>query len=276
VTRTLASGTTEMTAIIPGTGVGPTINGVATDVITFILADGAFLSTISDYDVNLTALGASSMSVDPSVDVTNGGADDLHPGDLIMLMKGTSTTLVQITAVSNQTATFGASDSLNLNQTAAANGTLTAHRNIAPAETCSGTGCFVPSTATRIRMITYYIDAQTDPARPRLVRRVNNGHATTYDNNLGTALAFDVENLQVSYDLVDGVDNPTDVKFTAQDIAGTGRCSPNPCSPNQIRKVNVTVSGRSRIPMRQTKQFLRNTLQTQVSLRSMAFVDRYR
>jgi hypothetical protein len=279
--RTLPSGATEITAIIPGTGLGPIINGVATDVITFILADGAFLSTISDYDVNLTALTATSMTVDPSVDISNGGADDLKAGDLIMLMKGTSTTLVQITSlpngVNNQTANFAA-DSLNLNQTTAAFGTLTAHVNTAPLETCTGVGCFVPSTATRIRMITYYLDATTDPTRPRLVRRVNNGDPTTYNNNLGTALAFDVENLQITYDLVDGVNNPADVMFTAADLAGTtgGRCAPNPCSPNQIRKVNITLSGRSRIPLRQTKQFLRNTLTTQVSLRSMSFMDRYR
>ena len=280
--RTLPAGATEMTAILPGTGLGPTINGVATDVITFILADGAFLSTISDYDVNLTALGPSSMTVDPTVDISNGGADDLHAGDLIMLMKGTSTTLVQITSLptgsNNQTANFGATDSLNLNQTTAAFGTLAAHLNTAPADTCTGSGCFVPTTATRIRMITYYIDATTDPARPRLVRRVNNGNPTIYNNSLGTALAFDVENLQVSYDLVDGVSNPAEVKFTAADVAGTagGRCAPNPCSPNQIRKINLTLSGRSRVPLRQTGQYLRNSLATQVSLRSMSFIDRYR
>ena len=277
-TRTLASDATEITAVIPGTGLGPTINGVATDVVTVILADGAFLSTISDYDVNLTKLCASpaSMTVDPAVDISNGGADDLHPGDLIMLMKGSSTALVQITGVDgNQTATFAADDSLNLNQTAAANGTLSALIGVAPADTCTAT-TFQPSTATRIRMITYYIDAVTDPTRPRLVRRINNGSATTYDNSSGTALAFDVENLQVSYDLVDGVNNPAEVKFTADDLAGTGRCDPNPCSPNQIRKINITLSGRSRTPVRQTRQYLRNTLTTQVSLRSMSFIDRYR
>jgi prepilin-type N-terminal cleavage/methylation domain-containing protein len=276
-TRTLPITATEITAIVPGPGLGPTINGVATDIITVVLADGAFLSTISDYDVNLTALGATSMTVDPAVDISNGGADDLHPGDLIMLMKSTSTTLVQVTTVDgNQTANFAANDSLNLNQTAAANGTLTAHRNIAPAETCTGTGCFVPSTATRIRMITYYLDTTTDPARPRLVRRINNGSATTYNNSGGTALAFDIENLQISYDLVDGVSNPSEVRFTAADLAGTGACSPNACSPNQIRKINILLSGRSRTTLRQTRQFLRNTLTTQVSLRSMSFIDRYR
>jgi type II secretory pathway pseudopilin PulG len=279
-TRTLPTSASEMTAIIPGAGLGPTINGVATDVITIVLADGAFLSTISDYDVNLTALTATTMTVEPTVDISNGGADDLKVGDLIMLQKTTSTALVQITALDGaQTATFGAVDSLNLNQTGATTGTLTRHVATAPLEVAGSNG-FVPSTATRIRMITYYLDNTTQPSRPRLVRRINNGYClpdchTAYNNNAGTAVAFDVENLQLTYDLVDGVGNPAEVEMTTTDQGTTGRCSPNPCSPNQIRKINIKLSGRSRTTMRQTRQFFRNTLDTQVSLRSMSFIDRY-
>jgi len=270
----------EMTAIVPGVGLGPeVVTGAGnSDVITVVLADGAFLSTISDYDVNLTMLCTSGqkMTVDPSVDISNGGSDDLHKGDLIMLSKGSATTLVEITDLDGvQTATFGTPDSLNLNQSGAANGTLNALAGLAPADNCTATN-FQPTTATRIRMITYYIDNVTDPKRPRLVRRINNGKPDVYDNTLGTPLAFDVENLQISYDLVDGVNNPAGVKFTDADRNGTGRCSPNPCSPNQIRKVNIVLSGRSRNPMRQTRMYLRNTLTTQVSLRSMSFIDRYK
>jgi prepilin-type N-terminal cleavage/methylation domain-containing protein len=276
-TRTLATGATEMTAIVPGPGLGPTINGTATDVVTMVQADGAFLSTINGYDVKLTLLDATKMTVDPAVNISNGGADDLHVGDMIMLQKATSTTLVQITSVDGvQTVFFAVNDSLNLNQTAAALGTLTQHVATAPTEVQSGG--FVPSTATRVRLISYYLDATTDPARPRLVRRVNNGSATTYNNTLGTAVAFDVENLQIDYDLVDGVTNPAGVKMNAADLAGTvgGACAPNPCSPNQIRKINVTITGRSRTSLRQTRQFFRNSLTTQVSLRSMSFIDRYK
>ena len=100
--------------------------------------------------------------------------------------------------------------------------------------------------------------------------------STTYNNASGTVVAFDVENLQISYDMVDGVSNPAEVKMNAADLAGTGRCSPNPCSPNQIRKINIQLTGRSRTTMRQTRQYFRNTLNTQVSLRSMSFIDRYR
>ena len=274
----------EITAIIPGPGAGPTINGVPTDEITMVLADGAFLSTISDYDVNLTALDATRMVVDPLVDISNGGADDLHVGDLIMLQKTTSTTLVQITraplstdtGTAAQTVYFDTPDSLNLNQTVGANGTLTKHIAIAPVDSVAdATTGFVPSTATRIRLISYYLDA-TDPARPRLVRRINNGHPTAYNNTLGTAVAFDIENLQITYDLVDGVTNPSGIKMNAADRSTGGACGTKACSANQIRKINVTITGRSRTRMTQTRQFFRNTLTTQVSLRSMSFMDRYR
>jgi type II secretory pathway pseudopilin PulG len=301
----------EMTAVIPGPGLGP--NG--SDVITLVQADGAFLSTISDYDVNLTALKSGQMTVDPSVNIKDGGADDLREGDLIMLMKTSSTTLVQITKVDNpktQTVYFEAADSLNLNQTGTTKcnntvdpptgscGTLNTHILTAPGNPSSGNAsdgevptpdtpkgcgsspkppCFVPSTATRIRLVSYYLDTVTDPLRPRLVRRVNNGDPKTYNNALGTVVAFDVEDMKITYDLVDGVTNPAGARMTSDDLAGvktTAACYPNPCSPNQIRKINITLTGRSRTPLRQTRQYFRNTLTTQVSLRSMSFMDRYK
>ncbi len=61
---------------------------------------------------------------------------------------------------------------------------------------------------------------------PRLIRRVN--------NRPGEALALVLDDLQLSYDLVDGVTNPTNV--------GTPT---DPNSPNQIRKANIFISGRS-------------------------------
>ncbi len=125
-------------------------------------------------------------------------------------------------------------------------------------------------------MITYYIDNVTDPLRPRLVRRMNNGAWDLFDNSDGTAVAFDIEGLTISYDLADGVSNPSNVRMDDDDMDGTGRCSPLPCYANQIRKVNIMLSARSRLPRRGTQQFFRNRLITQVSLRSLAFVDIYR
>ena len=88
-------------------------------------------------------------------------------------------------------------------------------------------------------------------------------------------VAFDIEDLQVTYDIADGVTNPANVRLNDADLDGTGACAPDPCSPNQVRKINILLAGRSRQPMRGTNQFFRNRLVTQVSLRSLSFVDRY-
>jgi prepilin-type N-terminal cleavage/methylation domain-containing protein len=276
---------TEISAVMPGPGLGPVIAGVATDMITTLQVDSAF------DQVRLTAFAAdgASIGVDPAVNITDLGPDDIHPGDLIVLMKGSLSALMQVSRVVGQNVFFDAADSMNLNQQAGGlDGTARDLRGTIPLDVAPAApaGCgappavscttFVPTLASRVRMLSYYIDNVTDPLRPRLVRRMNNGHPTVFDNTLGTAVAFDIENLQITYDLADGVSNPANVKMVTADLDGTGRCLPNPCSRNNIRKVNIVMSGRSKIAAKGTRQFLRNRLQTQVSLRSLAFVDRYR
>jgi prepilin-type N-terminal cleavage/methylation domain-containing protein len=268
-TAFVLAGATQISAVIPGPALGPVVNGQATDIITTLQADSAF------DQVRLTALPANGegMNVDPSVDLDDGTADDLHPGDLIMLTKGSVSALAQVTKVAGQHVFFDPGDSLNLNQPNAEMGTVKWIRNEPPG---NPPGPFIAATATRIRMVSYYLDTATDPQRPRLVRRINNGHETSFDNSLGTAVAFNIENLQFTYDLADGVTNPANVRMVAADLNGTGRCAPNDCSPNQIRKLNVLLGGRSANRLSATQQFFRNSLVTQISLRSLAFVDRYR
>ena len=188
---------------------------------------------------------------------------------------------MQVTRVDgDQTAFFDANDSLKLNQVGAAPmaGNITALLNTAPADVLPAAGQpqYVPTQATRIRMISYYLDTTTTPARPRLVRRMNNGNPLVFDNTLGSVVAFDVEGLTISYDINDGVLNPSGVRFNAADIAGTGACAPNPCNMNQIRKVSVVLTGRSQAVSQTSGQFFRNSLAAEVSLRSLAFVDRYK
>ena len=266
----------QFSAIVPGPGRGPqiTVDGPATDMVTMLAADSAF------DQVRLTSFAAdgSNIRVDPAVNITDGGADDIQAGDLLMLSKGSNSTLAQVTRAPNgQQVFFDDGDSLNLNQSTAPSGTLAQLRAFAPADTAPvSPAVFVNTTATRIRMITYYVDVTTDPRRPRLVRRMNNGHPINFDNTLGMVVAFDIENFTISFDLADGVANPTNVRMDDADLDGSGACAPRVCSPNQIRKINLVLSGRSRQPMRTTRQFFHNTLVTQVSLRSLAFVDRYR
>jgi prepilin-type N-terminal cleavage/methylation domain-containing protein len=275
---TFAAGTTQLSAVIPGPGRGHMVNGRATDVITFLAADSSFSNVDLD-DITDTTMRVKMPCTAPAVcngiNITDGGADDLVSGQLIMLVKGSVSTLVQITGLSGQTATFANGDSLGLNQSTTTTGSLRALNLAAPPLATSAAAARDQTQASRIRMITYYIDATTNPARPALVRRMNNGHPTTFNNNLGTVVAFDVENLIVSYDIANGATNPAHVRMTATDLTAAGACAPDPCSMNQIRKVNVTLVGRSNTRFRTTKSYLHNALSSQVSLRSLSFVDKY-
>lgn len=252
-------------AVMPRPRQGPTIDGVQTDVIGMLMADNALLN------VGLTAVSATSVTVapGPTLDV---GPDRVTPGQLMMIQKGSFNTLVEVTAVNyaSRVLTFSNGDSLNLNQSGAASGSLSALNAAAPANSPANT------MLTRVRWITYYLDASLNPQRPRLVRRVNNGHPTTFDNTLGTAVAFDIPDLQLTYDINNGLGNPGGVEMLPADISGSGACSPNPCGPTLVRKVNIEATARSMNRVPPGNSFFKNTLKSQVSLRGMTFIDRYR
>ena len=271
-------GDPDISAVVPGTGLGPVINGVATDVITVLAADNNFIN------VPLIALTNTAMTV-AAIDPATGlainiatGPDRVVVGQLLMLEKGATTTLVEVTAVDTvgRQITFASGDSLKLNQPTAAAGNVAALRATAPPDVLPLLPAtqVLPTSATRIRMISYYLDT-VEPARPRLVRRINNGDPLTFDNTLGTAVAMDIENLQFTFDVADGGTNPGYVRFTAADLAGTGACAPVACSVNQIRKINILLTGRSRPTVQLQGRMFHNSLNSQVSLRGMAFVDEY-
>jgi hypothetical protein len=195
-----------------------------------------------------------------------------------MVLKQTATTLVQVTAVNAGTRviSFATGDSLRLNQTAAAVVGNLDKLNTKQAPIGPGAAAAAATRLTRVRMISYYLDDTTTPGRPRLVRRVNNGHETDFDNNkYGTAVALDVEYLKFTYDLNDGATNPGGVRFVAADLTTSGACAPDDCSPTQIRKVNVTLTGRSLSTTSAQPKVYRNTLTSQVALRGMALVNEY-
>jgi hypothetical protein len=106
-------------------------------------------------------------------------------------------------------------------------------------------------------MVTYYIDTTTVAGQFRLMRRVGFGTPRL--------IAQGIDSLQATYDIVDGTVNPTN---QVEAVA--------PNSPVQIRKVNLVLAARSDVTMPQTKQLLRLSVSTQVSLRAMSFVDRYK
>ena len=265
---TNTAGDTQIGAVVPGDGRGPTVNGVKTDTLTVLMADND-LSSVPVRNVTPTSVDVT----EPGKNNVNNGQMKVKPGELIMVTKGSVSTLVQVTDVlPNGKIMFSASDSMNLNQPQAKSGSLSALDDYPPKKG--------PATISRIRMVTYYIDATVNPNRPRLVRRINNGDALILDNTKGTAVGLDIENLQLSFDLVDGGANRSSVAFTDADRNGTGACSPDPCGVSQIRKINVALTARSKNAgvgggKVGSGRVYRNTLTSQISLRSMAFVDQY-
>lgn len=271
---TSTPGDPDISAVNPYFQAGPTINGHRTDVLMVLMADNSFLDipVIASTD---TTVDLAATNIDGSAINIATGPDRVSVGQLMMAWKGSTTALLQVTSVDTtaRRLTFAGGDSLNLNQPAAAAGNLLAVNATAPALlNVLPYNTFV----TRIRMITYYLDNTTDPDHPRLVRRVNNGSPTTFDNNSGAAVAMDVENLTFKYDINDGAMNPANIEMNAADIGGTGACAPNPCNQNQIRKVNVTLGARSFNAVNPQARVYHNTLASQVSLRGMSFVDEYR
>ena len=85
-------------------------------------------------------------------------------------------------------------------------------------------------TAQRVLMWTYYVDSSTG-GQPHLMRQLN--------NFTPQALAGIVEDLELSYDVVDGSVNPVDQKTLPVTITGTTYTA------SQIRKVNVHIGVRS-------------------------------
>lgn len=258
-------GDLTLPAVIPFPGQGPTINGVATDALTVLMADNAFL------DIALSSVANNNVVVVPGTNLST-GPDRVTPGQLMLISKGSNNTLVQVTSVdaSARRLTFADGDSLNLNQGGAANGNLPALNAQAPVNSAAAT------RISRIRMISYYLEDSTDVDHPRLIRRVNNGDPMTFDNDLGTAVALDAVDLQFAFDIVNGTNNPGDVEMTSADLVGTGACAPDPCGRTQVRKVNVDVTARSQNKVPPRMVYLHNTLESQVSFRGMAFVDQYR
>jgi len=108
-----------------------------------------------------------------------------------MFQNANGATIQTVTAVNGQALTFaggGAGDAFALNASGKPSGTIINIRN--------GDGTFPPTTASRVWMITYYLDT-TNQKRPLLMRQVNFRPATP--------VAEVIEDLSISYDINNGL-----------------------------------------------------------------------
>lgn len=248
---------TTLSAITTGEGKGPTINGKATDMVT-ILMDDAVLGelTVEPYNasgsVAKLSQDGSSLDVGPNISWINGdpqgGIPPLQKGDLVLFVTPTGSALQCITKIQSPNIYFEPNDPYNLNQPSATAGTI---KNIA------GTKMSV----RRALMYTYYVHKDSSDT-PRLMRALN--------MFTPQALAGVIEDLSLSFDLVDGVNNPTNVKtlpYTANAVT---------YGANQIRKANLHVGVRAEDKSARQEDYVRNHLSTIVDLRNLAYVDRYK
>jgi prepilin-type N-terminal cleavage/methylation domain-containing protein len=281
---------TTLPAVEPGDGLGNTINTpdassvTPTDLISMMYIDVDKNLGLNNKPINQAPFGpdpgclgtispnGSTVFFDGTT-IYNGVVNcvdlskaivPINPGDLIMFSNANGNAIQAVTSVSGQTLTFasgtGNGDAYRLNGTGQPSGTLIQLQNYTT--NALGTrvynGTYPPTTASRIWMISYYLDDTTDPGRVRLLRRTN--------FKPGVVVGETIENFQLTYNYVSG-----GVVLANQSAVPVG------FSENQIRSVNVYLGARSDTATNNsgTNAYIRNSLQTQVCLRSMSYVNQY-
>ena len=282
---------TSLPPVIPGNGLGSVVTsqnprtkailagGFNTDIITVLYADNTLASSAGGAAAPLLtaapvtqpapaapvcagAIAPSGLTVtlDAACFAMPGQPTPIAVGNLIMFHNINGTALEYVTAIAGQTITFAAGDPAGLNATGKVNGTVA---NLAVAAT--------PTTITRVWMVTYYLDVVTNPSKPQLIRQVNYPNfPVAAPANPPQAVGEVIENLAFSYDIVNSQD-----PAGTYGLAGPGNAPTSiaPDTPFAFRAVNIYLGGRSEYPWTGTNppQFLRNSLSTQVSIRSLSF-----
>jgi hypothetical protein len=157
--------------------------------------------------------------------------------------------------------TFAAGDAFNFNGqlSAATVGTLKQLQN----GSASPGGPYPPITASRIKIVSYWIDNVTNPKDPTLIRQVN--------FNPPYAVGQGVEDLQVTY----GIAQPSNVAVYGTPGPGNALYPIAPDTPTQIRTVNLFVAARTENPYSQNGQYFRDNMVSTICVRSLSFVNRY-
>jgi prepilin-type N-terminal cleavage/methylation domain-containing protein len=223
-------------------GTAPNWSGYTTDTIA---DDGSTLTMPADTTPKIS---------DP--------AFGLVLGDILMVQNSSGSALGVVTNFddASHVITFAANDPLNLNQPIAPIGNIAALKlNPVP-----GSGPKYPSsTVSRVMMITYFIQpvVNSQGTDYRLMRQV--------DARTPSPVAEHIEDLQFTYDVFDDSSNAITVNLAD---AATG--SPPTPKPNQIRKINMTITARSSRPNAQGN-YDRQTLTTSIGPRNLSFHDRY-
>jgi prepilin-type N-terminal cleavage/methylation domain-containing protein len=264
------SGVNYMYGVIPGWQQGATINGAvgATDAITVVYLDSAFLLNkylirFNDLNGNSVTFQAPVPAPNPAPQAVNNTAVGLQQGDLVLFQNASRGVIAEVTAPvpagagPTYTVAFANQSPLGFNQNSATSGNL---RNAIIQNNPVNVGVYLPATttATRVWMITYYID-NTRPT-PTLMRLVN--------GRLPVPVAENVADFRFTY-------NSYDTSGNLLNNTGDGGLSNTPpIMPSSIRTINLTrLTLRSE--SRGAKGYQAVDLHSSISARNMGFIDRY-
>jgi type II secretory pathway pseudopilin PulG len=264
-------------AVEPGNALGPVVtspdgtSSPKTDIITILYADNTL--ALDQKPITGPACPTGTIAADGSQInfgtsagcVTLGAAGiPVNSGDLLMLYNAHNPNgiLQTVCSVAGQIVKFNCADAFNLNGRTASetSGTILTLQD--PGAPAVPNGNYPATSCTRVWMITYYLDATTDPKHPMLMRAVN--------FNTPQPVAETVENLQFSFNFSDGTTPAPVNQFTVPTVP-----APSGDNENEIRSVNIYLGARSTTTGATTGKYIRSNLATQVALRSMAFFNTY-
>ena len=254
-----------------GYQLGPAVLGTPTDMVTIMMVD-EFMPVIK----TPPAVSGSPTTVEgtiapdaSSITLPNnslwlagdpiGGTGPIQVGDLIYFENPSGNAIQTVMRVDSTHIYFDANDWFNFNQRGVPQ--VPVFNMKTPQDQVSP--WTVGTTLFRALMISYYVDNTTTPGTPRLDRVIN--HYTPQ------ALAGVVENLNLTYDLVDGVYNPSNITS----LPWFDSLHSLTYVPNQIRTINVTVGVRSEVLSKPAQDYVRNRITTAVDARSLSDVSRY-
>jgi hypothetical protein len=255
--------------IIPGWQRGITINGSQSDVITVAYADANFL--LNQYQVQFGDVNGNSITFItpapvpvPAPQAVNNTGVGLQQGDLVLFSNtsgnyaiGEVTAPVPAGPGPTYTVSFGNNSPLLMNQNVASAGDL---KQMA---TAAGVIIGAPAAgvvATRIWVITYYLDQNAARCPNTCLMRQVNGRTAVPVNENATDLRF-------TYDTYDNAGNLLNATGDGGMALGI--------SPNQIRRININrFSFRSQVAGKSGYQSI--DLETSVSARNLSFIDRYK
>jgi prepilin-type N-terminal cleavage/methylation domain-containing protein len=279
---------TALYGISPGYELGPatTTSGQATDLVTMIYADNTLQDNtfapahwLNEFPINVAATcpngSITSSGAAPSLTITIkfdgascinvfNGNTGLNIGDLILLQNNAASCGGATSGLGSTTC--DASDPSSTMALRVVTATTKASNSItlAPGDAFGLNGGALPGgtiTATRIWMITYYIN-NSNSQLPLLMREVN--------LNGAVAVAQVIENLQLFYDVVEsGQQNPPV-------LAAQGTETPTYAQLPYIRDAYIWLFARSEQPYLQSGQYFRNNFETSVSVRGLDFYNEFK